>query len=192
MAWAHLYSPLTSVPQVWAVNSSWNSSDCRQACTSSTVSSFSESAGNDDKHDKKLPLDKNYTQNNLDKLVGDLAGDCKVSYTGQGFPWRRRVNRLQQHHQLRVAGEGRSVILVPWPRRAGLLPRSAGEQLESCQTRSSHGDQDEVSKCLCEDCSASTKLRTNRLCIYRCITGEKLKIRDASKAPANCSLTNLT
>jgi len=47
-------------------------------------------------------------------------------------------NRNHHHHQVRVAGEGRSIVLAPWPWRTALLYRSAGEQLESCRTWSSH------------------------------------------------------
>ena len=40
------------------------------------------------------------------------------------------------HHHVRVADEGRSVILAP--QRVAFLHQSAGEQLESFRTRSSH------------------------------------------------------
>jgi len=45
---------------------------------------------------------------------------------------------IHHHHQVRVLSENRSVVLAPWSRRTTLLHRSAGQQIESCQTRSSH------------------------------------------------------
>jgi len=59
-------------------------------------------------------------------------------------------NIVQQHnnchHIVCVAGDGRSVVLSLWRWRTTLFHRSAGEQLESCWTRSSHLFQDNVSK----------------------------------------------
>jgi len=57
---------------------------------------------------------------------------------------------LLHHHHVHVADEGRSIILTSWRWPLTFLLKSAGEPLESCQTRASHlslGSRDDVSSC---------------------------------------------